>query len=91
MSENNHKTLDFGFSVLFSEWWHKDRIKTDLETERTAFKKTTPWKNLAQMDRGQKWDGKQLLQPAVRASCSGGQGGQDGGIQRHLEEGGGDR
>lgn len=28
------RTLAFGFSVLFVEWWHKDSIKTDLDTER---------------------------------------------------------
>lgn len=41
---------------------------------------------LARKEIGQKWDGKQLREPAVRASCSWGLGGKDGGIQRHLEK-----
>lgn len=40
------RTLAFGFSVLFAEWWHKDSRKTDLDTERLTYEKTKLWKNL---------------------------------------------
>lgn len=84
------------FQTLEKMWlWHKDGTEADLKRKSGSQrdprhgKKKKKKKRVSRCRRRPKWDGKQLLSPAVRASCSWGFVDQDGGIQRHFRNGGG--